>query len=861
MPSLLIDVEARYAQFRDAMERVGSQGEKAGKRIKDSFSGVGSILGQLAGLGTLGGLFSAGGLFTITKSFADQADELSKLNQRTGIQVEQLQKLQYAASLGDATNEDLNAGLRTLAKNMADTAAGTGRARAAFEALGLTQDIQNGKFANAGDLFLEVAERLSQYADGANKSAIAQKIFGDTGERLLPTLNSGAKGIREMGEEAQRFGIILSSDIAYKAADFNDNLRRIQTIAEALKITIGTSLLPAFADLAQEMVDGTRIAGGFWEALARFGTLDPFKKAGENLKDIRAEIKYLEGALARMDASGKQTDATPERGIVLRVNAESRLAKLRQQAEFLRGMEQRAAVLAGEDNRDPRDVAARRGAGQGKQAPKLTKPEDVSALDRASPVLKGLQQEIAAERELMVARNQMLAQFNSDNLISFRQYYEARASVRKEALDKSRAAYDEEISILRDQLAKSSSVKERIKIEEEIAQAVEKRSKLEQDAASESTSDWLEQQRAAKQYEAQIIDLTARMAELRGEAGKAELVRFDLNNAPLRQRLEIEASPANTDEVSRAKAQSALEELAAYRELVAAQAESNALLEKASLIQQGLETAERRLSTDREAGIVTELEMMGKLGTARKDSVEQLEEIAQRLKEVADASGDPRLIANAEAFNAKLGELRQSSDVLGNKFKSVFEDSFASSFSDIITGTKSVSDAFKDMANAIFNQISRIAAQNIADELFGKSGGGGGSSSLFGAAGQFFAKLFGGGASPSALGNAFAPERVAAFAKGGAFSSSVVGSPTLFRFASGGQFRTGIMGEAGPEAVMPLKRTADGRLGVVAAGGDGGTVKVEMNIHGVQDADSFRRSEAQILGRLTSAVSRGRRNS
>ena len=56
------------------------------------------------------------------------------------------------------------------------------------------------------------------------------------------------------------------------------------------------------------------------------------------------------------------------------------------------------------------------------------------------------------------------------------------------------------------------------------------------------------------------------------------------------------------------------------------------------------------------------------------------------------------------------------------------------------------------------------------------------------------------------------------FAKGGAFTNSVVSSPTMFKFADGGAMRTGLMGEAGPEAIMPLSRGADGSLGVQANG-------------------------------------------
>jgi phage-related minor tail protein len=91
---------------------------------------------------------------------------------------------------------------------------------------------------------------------------------------------------------------------------------------------------------------------------------------------------------------------------------------------------------------------------------------------------------------------------------------------------------------------------------------------------------------------------------------------------------------------------------------------------------------------------------------------------------------------------------------------------------------------------------------------------------------------------------------VAPFAQGG-----VVASPTYF--ASGGAM--GLMGERGAEAIMPLARGADGRLGVVAQGAAARPVAVTVNI-AAQDIESFRRSEAQITGALARAVARGQRN-
>lgn len=105
------------------------------------------------------------------------------------------------------------------------------------------------------------------------------------------------------------------------------------------------------------------------------------------------------------------------------------------------------------------------------------------------------------------------------------------------------------------------------------------------------------------------------------------------------------------------------------------------------------------------------------------------------------------------------------------------------------------------------------------------------------------------GLSPFADGGSFSQGRVMPFAKGG-----VVSGPTTFPMRGA----TGLMGEAGPEAIMPLTRGADGRLGVQAQSG-GSATSIVMNIQ-TQDAESFRRSQGQLAAQMGRALSRGNRN-
>jgi len=120
----------------------------------------------------------------------------------------------------------------------------------------------------------------------------------------------------------------------------------------------------------------------------------------------------------------------------------------------------------------------------------------------------------------------------------------------------------------------------------------------------------------------------------------------------------------------------------------------------------------------------------------------------------------------------------------------------------------------------------------------------------------------------NALGGVYGDDSYSAFAKGGTFTNQIVAKPTYFRFAKGSGFGTGLMGEAGPEAIMPLTRGADGSLGVSASGIGGGDVQVNIpvtvysdepvEVHDTEDENGQRKIEILVGSMINQHIAGGK---
>jgi lambda family phage tail tape measure protein len=325
-----------------------------------------------------------------------------------------------------------------------------------------------------------------------------------------------------------------------------------------------------------------------------------------------------------------------------------------------------------------------------------------------------------------------------------------------------------------------------------------------------------------------------------------QLLAISANIANIRANKELPAAAK--------QAQIAAQEIAAKRVIENLDFNSvEALKQKNKLASAALQTAERTVQdAEIAAGIIPEADA-AKIAIDRqvadfKQSLKDAkigEDVSQDLVDrLAESLG--KVAADAKDFGKQFGKsfqdgIKSMGDLAGNlgsSFASAFEG-MADQLTEFVTTGKM---KFRDFAASVLKDISRMMIryamfqlmQGIISSVGGLFGGGNLGSSAANVA--QYAPL-------NAKGNVYAQNGIQAFARGG-----IVNGPTLFPFAKG----IGLMGEAGPEAIMPLRRGRDGNLGVMSSGG--GTTNVVVNVDASGSKVEGDQSQAKALGNVISAA-------
>lgn len=263
--------------------------------------------GGLGG-GLITGLLGAG-FGTAVKNAVDSLDKLDEAAERLGVSVEDLSALNFAGKMNGLEFEDMTGALTKLSVKMQEAAAGGKEAGALFADVGVKVTDASGKIKPAEAVLAEIAERFAKFEDGAAKTALAVDLFGKSGAKLVPLLNSGAAGLEAMRKEAESLGAVIDSKLAKQAAEFNDNMDKLSILSGAAAKIMAAQLLPSLNDTAEAFLEAAKQGKNF-DAIMRglagigklpldmiFGDSSPDLSKSGAIKDLKNEIASLENKI------------------------------------------------------------------------------------------------------------------------------------------------------------------------------------------------------------------------------------------------------------------------------------------------------------------------------------------------------------------------------------------------------------------------------------------------------------------------------------------------------------------------------------------------------------------------------------
>lgn len=232
-------------EYNEGLEGAEKAGSSFGANLK---KGIGVAAGvTAAGITAVTGATVAG-----TKAFVDGAtevaaygDNIDKTSQRLGIGVEKFQEWDYVMNIAGTSMNNMQMGMKTLTNQLDAARSGSEDAQAKFAALGLSmEDIQN---MSREEVFEAAIYGFQGMADSTERAALANDLFGRSGQELTPLFNMTEEETRSLINTANEYGMVMSEDAVAASATFQDSLTTLQGTMTGLKNNLLSQFLPSLS--------------------------------------------------------------------------------------------------------------------------------------------------------------------------------------------------------------------------------------------------------------------------------------------------------------------------------------------------------------------------------------------------------------------------------------------------------------------------------------------------------------------------------------------------------------------------------------------------------------------------------------
>jgi hypothetical protein len=236
--SIVVEMAADIAGFRGKLNEAVKATNEAVEKIKTGF--------ELIGVG-----LSVESLIEFTKSTIELGDQLYRASLKAGINAGAFSELAFAAKSSGLGVDELSAALAKMQKAISSEGSGTGSAKAAFEALGVTFD--DLKRLTPDQQFTIFAERINELKVPADRTRAAIELFGRSGADLLPLFSQGAEGIAKARMEAGLLGASFSDETVERMHLTQESIDHLTASLKGLGVAIVVDVAPELALLADRL--------------------------------------------------------------------------------------------------------------------------------------------------------------------------------------------------------------------------------------------------------------------------------------------------------------------------------------------------------------------------------------------------------------------------------------------------------------------------------------------------------------------------------------------------------------------------------------------------------------------------------
>lgn len=281
--------------------------------------------------------------------------QIEVLHQKTGMSVESLSALKYAAELNHVAFDQVGIALQRLARNMEQAARGGASPMAqAFKDLNVTVADTQGHLRPMQDVLFEIADRFHGMEDGAKKTALAIDIFGRSGANMIPLLDQGREGIRQLEEEAQRLGVVLTQDNVEAVNEYHHAVLELKNAWGGLVMSLTTLVMPVLDGFARFLTAVVDVLKAFGNAVKMVGNAlrGDFTDAVDNAHGVLERLKDAWTAMSTVgeaEPGGKTGNAAVTTPITKQITL---MQKLEHELDVLRNSQADQHKLSAEEEAD-----------------------------------------------------------------------------------------------------------------------------------------------------------------------------------------------------------------------------------------------------------------------------------------------------------------------------------------------------------------------------------------------------------------------------------------------------------------------------------------------------------------------------